>query len=256
MGRSNYRRNWAELVWGSQPSPNWVQIFSRLNDLTRLKKNQCKDMEQRPKHFDFGIVIYTTPKTKDGPKHFDFGIVIYTTPETKDGSKHFDFGIVIVHRQVHRLQRQRTRPQRRKRAQKVKKAPTISTLESWFTRLPKPKVGPERFDFGIVIYTNPTPKEGPEGISNGGTGKTVQGPSSTGKTVPQAIKQKCTRGAFRTRNNLNIGSGKTVRPFDIGGPKRSDRTAPYLTSYGSTARSIEREDSRWISSGWKVSIQS
>ena len=87
-----------------------------------------------------------------------------------------------------------------------------------------------------MIYTNPKPKEGPEGISNKGTGKTVQGPGSTGKTVPQAIKN-APEELFVPQNNLNIGSGKTVQHFYIGGPKRSDRTAPYLTFYGSTARS-------------------
>ena len=62
-----------------------------------------------------------------------------------------------------------------------------------------------------MIYTNPKPKEGPEGISNRGTGKTVQGPSSTGKTVPHAIKN-APEELFVTQDNLNIGSGK---PFSI-----------------------------------------
>ena len=101
----------------------------------------------------------------------------YTTPKPKAGPKRFDFGLAIY---------------------------TSLKVE----RRPHQK-GSNHFDFGIVIYTNPKPKEGPEGISNRGTGKTVQGPSSTGKTVPQAIKN-APEELFVTQTNLNIGSGKPL----------------------------------------------
>ena len=120
---------------------------------------------------------------------------------------------------------------------------------------PKAESGPKPFRLWNRDLHEPKAERRPRRYLQQGTGKTVQGPSSTGKTVPQAIKN-APEELFVPQNNLNIGSGKTVQHFYLGGPKRSDRTAPYLTFYGSTARSVERQDLRWISSGWKVSTQS
>ena len=136
-------RLWNRVLYDSQ-SRKRAQTVSTLESwFTRLPNSKAGS-----NRFDFGIVIYTNPKvesgpqtvstleswfaripkSKAGPNRFDFGIVIYTSPKVESGPKPFR----LWNRDLHESQG-------RKRAQ------TVSTLESWFTRIPKPKAGPHRF---------------------------------------------------------------------------------------------------------------